>query len=162
MEINRYAPIVLRHQIAVFAPPKQVWERIAQVEFWARWHPDIGRAEWTDDEPMDRRGFSFGVKVFRFNARLWIYNEPRVIGWEARHMFSNHRQLFRLDGDYRETVITSEASYEGPAVTMMPRRLRDPLDRFGQTWLAAIKTNIESARENGVRLPGAGRPRINR
>ena len=53
MEINRYAPIVLRHQIAVFAPPKQVWERIAQVEFWARWHPDIGRAEWTDDEPMN-------------------------------------------------------------------------------------------------------------
>jgi hypothetical protein len=111
---------------------------------------------------MDRRGFSFGVKVFRFNARLWIYDEPLVIGWEARHMFSTHRQMFRLDGDYRETVITSEASYDGPVVAMMSKRLRAPLDRFGQTWLAAIKTNIESARENGVRLPGARRPRIGR
>jgi len=162
MEINRDAPIVLRHQIAVFAPPKQVWERIAQVEYWARWHPDIGKAEWTDDEPMDRRGFSFGVKVFRFNARLRIYDEPLVIGWEARHMFSHHRQVFRLDGDYRETVITSESSYEGPIVAKMPDRLREPLDRFGQTWLAAIKTNIESGTANAVRLPGARRPRISR
>ncbi len=162
MEINRDAPIVLSHEISIFAPPRQVWERLAQVEFWSRWHPDIGSAEWTDDEPMDRRGFTFGVKVFRFNARLRIYDEPLVIGWEARHMFSSHRQVFRLDGNYRQTVLSSEASYEGPAMKMMPERLRDPLDRFGQTWLAAIKTNIESARENGVRLPGARRPGRNR
>ena len=159
MEINRYAPIVLRHEISVFAPPEQVWERLAQVEFWSGWHLDIGRAEWTDDEPMNRRGFSFGVKLFRFRAQLGIYDEPRVIGWEASHLFSRHRQVFRLDGDYRQTVLTSEASYEGRMPDMMPDRLRGPLDRFGQTWLAAIKTNIESARENGIRLPGTRRPR---
>ncbi len=159
MEINRDAPIVLKHEIVVFAPPKQVWERLAQVEYWPAWHPDIGKAEWVDDEPMVRRGFRFGVKMFRFNARLKIYDEPLVIGWEARHMFSSHRQVFRLEGDYRQTMLISEASYEGPMLKMMADRFRDPLDRFGQTWLAAIKTNIESARENGVRLPGARRPR---
>lgn len=158
MEINRNAPIVLTHEIPVFAPPERVWERLAQVEFWSSWHPDIGTAEWIDDEPMDRRGFTFGVKLFRFNARLKIYDEPRVIGWEARHLFSRHRQVFRLEGDYRQTVLRSEASYEGRVANLMPDRLRDPLDRFGQTWLAAIKTTIESARENGVRLPGARRP----
>ena len=82
-----------------------------------------------------------------------------MIGWGARHMFSSHRQVFRLEGDYRQTMLISEASYEGPMLKMMADRFRDPLDRFGQTWLAAIKTNIESARENGVRLPGARRPR---
>ena len=159
MEINKDAPIVLRHEIPVFAPPERVWEHLAQVEYWSSWHPDIVTSEWTDDEPMDRRGFSFGVKMFHFNARLQIYDEPRVIGWKAHHFFSRHRQIFRLEGDYRQTVLKSEASYEGRLVNLMPNRLRTPLDRFGQTWLAAIKTTIESARENGIRLAGARNPR---
>jgi|TARA_B110000263_G_scaffold230140_1_gene224444 hypothetical protein len=159
MEINQNAPIVLKHEISVFAPPQRVWERLAQVEYWSGWHPDIGKSEWTDDEPMDRRGFIFGVKMFRFKAKLRIYDEPLVIGWEAHNIFSTHRQVFRIDGDFRQTVITSEASYEGPATKLISNRLRTPLDRFGQTWLAAIKTNIEAARESNMRLPGARRPR---
>ncbi|MDA1257360.1 MAG: SRPBCC family protein [Chloroflexi bacterium] len=154
MEINRDAPIVLNHEIEIFAPPKRVWERIAQVEYWSEWHPDIGKAYWTDDEPMDRRGFKFGVKMFRFTGQFRVYEEPHLIGWTARHLFSRHRQMFRLSGDYRRTVLTSEASYEGRVAALMPERLREPLDYFGQTWLAAVKTHIESERENGARSPG--------
>lgn len=159
MEINRYAPIVLEHKIQIFAPPERVWERIAQVEFWSEWHPDIGTAHWTDDEPMDRRGFTFGVRMFRFKAQLQVYDEPHEIGWKARHLFSSHRQVFRLEGDYRQTTLVSEASYEGRVPAMISGRLREPLDEFGQTWLAAIKTHIESERDQGVRSPGTSRPR---
>ena len=120
MEIKRHAPIVLRHEIDVFAPPEKVWMWIAQVEFWSEWHPDIGTAYLTDDEPNE-------------------------IGWQASHLFPSHRQVFRLRGDYRQTALTSEASYEGRIAEMMSERLREPLDQFGQTWLAALKTRNESA-----------------
>lgn len=149
MEINRHAPIVLRHEIDVFAPPEKVWMWIAQVEFWSEWHPDIGTAYWTDDEPQERRGFKFGVKMFRFTARLHVYDEPYEIGWQASHLFSSHRQVFRLRGDYRQTALTSEAWYEGRIAEMMSERLREPLDQFGQTWLAALKTRNESAPWSG-------------
>ena len=158
MEINTNAPIVLRHEIPVFAPPERVWERLAQVEFWPSWHPDINDAAWTDDNPMNNRGFTYAVKLFRFNARFQTYDEPRVIAWKAQHLFSIHRQVFRVQGDYRHSVLQSEASYEGRVTNFMIAKFNNPLDRFGQTWLAAIKTSIESARENSVRLPGTRRP----
>lgn len=159
MEINRNAPIVLRHEIDIFAPPEKVWAWIAQVEFWSEWHPEIGTAYWTDDEPLDRRGFKFTVKMFRFKARLQVYDEPYEIGWTASHMFSSHRQIFRLRGDYRQTVLTSEASYEGRVAEMMSKRLREPLDQFSKTWLAAVKTHIETEGVSGIRSPGTRRPR---
>lgn len=159
MEINRYAPIVLKHEIEILAPPEKVWAWIAQVEYWSEWHPDIGTAYWTDDEPMNRRGFKFGVKMFRFTAQLEVYDEPREIGWKARHMFSSHRQVFQLRGDYRRTELTSEASYEGRVAKIMSQRLREPLDQFGKTWLAALKTHIELEGLIGIRSPGTNRPR---
>ncbi len=157
MEINSDAPIKLRHEIDIFAPPEKVWQYLSRIDLWDGWHPDIKSAQWTDDEPMTRRGFKFRAGLFQVKSRMVAFEEPLEIGWEGRTWWTRSRQVFRLNGDHRKTTVASESSFEGRPVTLLASRLSEPLDRFGQTWLAALKTNIESESETGARSPGTRR-----
>jgi len=44
MQLNRTAPIVARHEIAVAAPVEAVWEAHTRIDKWPRWQADITRA----------------------------------------------------------------------------------------------------------------------
>lgn len=153
MEIDRDAPIVLRHEIEVFAPPEKVWERLSRIELWKEWHPDISDAHWVEG-PASADSFKWRAKFFAVTCHLESWSEPREIGWSGRSWFTRGCHVFRLSGDYRSTRVVSEASLSGAVARTLKPVIAGVLDRFGQTWLAALKTRIEA--ESG---PGDGRGR---
>ncbi|GEM_PF-1215614 len=148
MNINHDAPVTVRRQIEVFSPPEMVWEWLSRVELWQEWHPEISGSRWL--EGRGRNGlFKWRLrKVVGMTCRMESWQEMREVGFVANAWSSTVRQVFRMDGDFRRTRVTAEASVEGPGygLGLLRSAVQSQLERTNELWLGALKTNIESER----------------
>ncbi len=159
MDVNRNAPLVVRREIEIFAPPEMIWEWLSRVELWQDWHPEISRSHWAAGQGPN------GVlkwrlrKVIGVTAQVESWHEQNEIGWVGHAWSTTVRQVFRIRGDFRKTRIVTEASVEGPGFGFPPLRavVQSQLERTSELWLGALKTKLESEKTR-VRIGGTTPP----
>lgn len=160
MEDSRSAPLFVRREIDIFAPPEMIWDWLSRVELWPDWQPDISYARWLDAPGIDAAFKLRLCKVVGITARVKKWDECKEFGWAGNFWSSTLQQVFRLDGDFRRTRIVAEGSLEGSGYGITPLRAiaGGQLARSNEMWLGALKTRLES--EKVRRFPahsGAGR-----
>ena len=157
MQVNDQAPIYIRREITVFAPPEKVWDWLSRVDLWQDWHPEIAASYWLDDheEGGPQARFKWRQGPVSVTSLIESWDVLREIGWVGRAYSVVVRHVFRLEGDFRRTHIVSEQSMEGPPLSLMLPVIRGLAVRTSETWLAALKTRLESLHE---RSPGRSRP----
>ena len=146
MEVNRRAPLVVRKEIEIFAPPEMIWEWLSRVDLWQDWHPEISSSRWLAGRGVHGT-FKWRLrKVLGVTCQMESWNELSELGWVAQVWSSTLRQVFRISGDFRRTRIVAEASIEGPGYGFAPLRsaVQTQLERTSELWLAALKTKLES------------------
>ncbi len=158
MEVNLSAPLIVRGEIEIFAPPEMIWDWLSRVDLWKDWHPEITNSRWLARPGIDAQ-FKLRLRsVLGITARIESWDEQRELGFIGQTWSTTLRQVFRMNGDFRRTYILSEASVEGPAYGFAPLRavIGGQLDRMNGLWLGALKTRLESDKFRGqVRSPDA-------
>ena len=146
MEVNYHAPLVLRRELEVFAPPQMVWDWVSRVDLWKDWHGDISQSVWTGT-PGPHGEFRLRIrKVLGVAAKVESWYEPRELGWVGYSWSTTWRQVIRLDGDFRRTLVRIEGSVEGRVYDYAPVRsvVSGQLVRLNEMWLGSLKTQLES------------------
>jgi hypothetical protein len=149
MRVNEQAPIYIRREITIFAPPERVWDWLSRVDLWQDWHPEIAASYWLgdSDEGGPRARFKWRQGPVRVTSLIESWDVEREIGWVGHAYSAIVRHVFRLEGDFRRTHIVSEQSIEGPPITLVGPVIRGLAVRTSETWLAALKTRLESLHE---------------
>jgi hypothetical protein len=166
LRVNERAPIYVRREITVFAPPEKVWDWLSRVDLWQDWHPEIAASYWLEDGgygEQSRRGgqggqharFKWRQGPVRVTSLIESWDVSKEIGWVGHAYSAIVRHVFRMDGDFRRTHIVSEQSIEGPPASLMKPLMRGLAVRTSETWLAVLKTRLESLHE---RNPARQRP----
>lgn len=160
MDINRNAPVVLRHRIEIFAPPEKVWDRLSRVELWDEWRHDLGGSRHISG---DGEGSVFRWryrKIFRTTATFKSWNSLREIGWVSKQFGTTFIQVVRLSGDFRNTLVTAEASMEGGVVgnSILKALLESQINRTNEIWFGAMKTRLEYGKNEAPGPPPDHRP----
>lgn len=150
MYVNPAAPIFVKREITVFAPPEKVWDWLSRVDLWGDWHPEIASAYWLSGEGPHGR-FRWRQGPVRVTSSIESWAERREIGWSGRAYSALVRHVFHLDGDFRRTHIVSEQSIEGFPASLMGPIIRRLAERSSETWLAALKTRLESLHDRSER-----------
>ena len=161
MSINLQAPIVIRREIDIFAPPNLVWDWISRVDLWPDWHPEVSSSRWLGNPGLNGR-FKWRKSLLGVPSIVTRWREALEFAWSGTAWGITSHQVFLLDGDYKSTRIICEQSVEGFGARVLTPVVRHLAERWSEMWLGALKTRIEQAHERGARRPGQGprRPRI--
>lgn len=151
MEVNPGAPVIVRGEIEIFAPPEMIWDWLSRVDLWKDWHPEITNSRWLA-RPGINAQFKWRLRsVLGITARIESWEEQRELGFIGQSWSTTLRQVFRMNGDFRRTHIRAEASVEGPGYGFAPLRavIGGQLARTNELWLGALKTKLESEKFKG-------------
>ncbi|MSQ07929.1 MAG: SRPBCC family protein [Dehalococcoidia bacterium] len=151
MEINHNAPVRVRGEIELFAPPEMVWDWLSRVDLWQDWHPEITNSRWLNRPGMNAE-FKWRLRaVLDITSRIESWEERRELGFSGQVWSTTLRHVFRLDGDFRRTRVLSEASVEGSGCGFAPLRalISGQVARTNDLWLGALKTRLESEKFKG-------------
>jgi hypothetical protein len=161
MQVNQGAPVMVRHEIEIFAPPEKIWEWLSRVDLWEDWRQDVSGSYW-----LNGRGGTASFKwrlrkLFGITARVEAWDEEREFGWTGQFWISTLKQVMRIDGDFRRTRIVMESSVEGALVRPAPLRamVRSQLNRTNEIYLGSLKTKLEAEKprdETGQRQRSTG------
>lgn len=141
------APVVVRLQMEVAAPPERVWEVLTRVEEWPRWHPGAGFAvlagELEPGTPLRWR-----MDGMRIASVLVEVDPPRRLAWTLRTLGGRGFQRWSLEAlEDGGTRVWTEESWEGVAVSLLRRTLRRTLLLSREAWLEGLGVRVgESAR----------------
>ena len=148
MALNDHAPVVIRREIEIFAPPEVIWEWIRRVDLWSDWHPEISSSWYIDDEAIDAR-FKWRKKLLGVRGRITSSRPGREWSWSGSYRMIGVSQAFYLDGNFRSTRVSTVTAFEGPSARLLAPILRWYGSRWCETWLGMLKTRLESQHERG-------------
>ncbi|GAA1547330.1 SRPBCC family protein [Actinomadura kijaniata] len=143
IDIDRTAPVVVRHEIVVAAPPETVWNLHTAVDAWPAWNTGIDEAALNG--PL-REGATFTWLTHGLDITSTVRAlEPghRVLwGGPAHGIEGEHVWTFLPEGD--GTRVVTEESWAGPPVEADPEGTRAALDASLTAWLNDLKTAAET------------------
>ncbi|NQW16087.1 MAG: SRPBCC family protein [Chloroflexi bacterium] len=155
MTILRNAPVVVDKEIEIFSPPEVIWHWIRRVDLWVDWHPEVSSAWFIDDEAVGAR-FKWRKKMLGVRCEIVDSASARRWAWKGRSWGVKARQEFRLDGNFRSTVLSSTMTLEGPTSHVLKPIVRKVATHWTEVWLGVLKTRIESQHERGRANHGGG------
>ncbi len=147
--IDRQAPVFIRREIEIFAPPAHVWEWLSRVELWSDWHPEVTSSRWLDETGGDRR-FKWRKNLLGVDCQVISSRTPREFSWAGRAWLTTSHQLFTVDGDFKSTTVVCEQSLDGPGVRLLKPLVRGFATQWLETLLGALKARIEGQHERGA------------
>ena len=148
LTLNDQAPVVIRREIEIFAPPEVIWEWIRRVDLWSDWNSEISSSWLIDDDAVGAR-FKWRKKLLGVRGKITSSRPGREWSWTGSYRMIGVSQTFYLDGNFRSTKLSTIAVFEG-----LPARLLAPLlrwygSRWCEIWLGTLKTRLESQHERG-------------
>jgi len=142
MDINRAAPIVSRHDILIHAPVETVWAAHARVDDWPLWQPDIARAAQAGALAVWST-FAWSTAGLDIVSVIDGVDPPSRIGWhgETNGILGIH--VWTFSPSEAGTLVTTEESWEGPALPSDVGALQHALDTSLTRWLSSLKAHVE-------------------
>lgn len=160
MDINENAPVVLHHEIEIFAPPEKVWDRLSRIELWDEWRHDVSGSQHVSGTGEGAVFRWRHRKLFRTTATVQSWKSMRELGWTAEPPGGTFRQVVRLSGDFRKTTVTATASMEGRIVgnPILRSLFENQINRTNEIWFGALKTRLEYGKGESPEPPPDERP----
>lgn len=138
-DIDRDAPVIVRDEIHVAAPPSAVWRLHTDVDAWPTWRPDVPVARLEGPfEPGATFHWETGGLSIDSTVRAVEPGHRTVWGGPAAGIEGVHVWTFTPDGD--GTRVVTEESWAGPPVDADPDRARALLADSIRVWLEALAT----------------------
>lgn len=148
------------YKIDIFAPPDKVWDWLSRVDLWTSWRQDVTSAYWVSGEGRDGTLKWRLRKVLGFTAKVAVWSREREMRWDAVSYRTRVSHVLRIDGDYRRTWVTLDATgYGGLLRFHLTRSLFiHHVNRSNEIWLGALKTKLEFGKDESTMPPGTDNP----
>ena len=142
-DIDRDAPVIVRHEIDINAPLETVWRLQTDVNGWPAWQTDITAARL--DGPFEP-GNSFTWTSYGFTVTSTIYavaERARTLwGGAAQGVMGTHEWV------YTQTPtgvhVATHESFSGQPVQADVTEMQSALDKSLTDWLGHLKATAES------------------
>lgn len=140
-------PVDVRLEVEVPAPPDRVWELLARVERWPRWHPGIRvailRGELESGTRLDWR-----ADGMRIRSVVREVEAPRRLGLTLRMIGGRGYARWTIaPAGTGVTLVRVEEVWEGLLVRILRRTLRRTLRVSRTAWLEALRDRFERGRD---------------
>jgi hypothetical protein len=142
-DIDRDAPVIVRHEIDINAPLETVWRLQTNVNNWPAWQTDITAARL--DGPFEP-GNSFTWTSYGFTVTSTIY----VVAERARTLWggANRGIIGTHEWVYTQTPtgthVATHESWSGQPVQADATGMQSALDKSLTDWLGHLKATAES------------------
>jgi len=143
------APIVLRVECEVAAPPGTVWELMSEVLRWPLWFRRIRYAS-LDGPLTPGTALQWQVDGLRISSVLLEVEAERILGWTLRMMGGKGGMRWTLEPlPSGGTLVRLEESWTGAMVWLLRGTLRRTLESSRREWLIALKNATQTQRGAG-------------
>lgn len=142
LAIKASAPAIARESIVVAASPEATWAVLSDIRRWPEWNAAVTRT--TVDGPLT------SGTIFRWKAgpgmitsTIEAVDPPHLIAWTGRTMGITAVHLHRLAPVAGGTRVTSEESWDGLVVRLLPASMRKTLQASIEAALLCLKAEVE-------------------
>jgi uncharacterized protein YndB with AHSA1/START domain len=141
------APVHVRNELVVPAPPERVWAWLVRAPLWPTWYPNSKHVRILGgDERELRQGAEFKWRTFGVAIRSTVleFRPPERLAWNAFGLGVDayHAWLIEAAGDGAR-ILTEETQYGWAArlgAALMPRRMH----KYHQVWLEELGRRARS------------------
>jgi uncharacterized protein YndB with AHSA1/START domain len=136
------------NEIAIAAPPEDVWRWLIRAELWPRWYPkssDIHFVSTSGPDLRERTRFRWNTFGFRITSKVLEFEPCTRLAWEAEGIGIDayHAWLLTPTADGGTHVLTQETQHGWVARLgkwLMPHRMENK----HQVWLESLKACAQS------------------
>ena len=141
-----HAPVHVRNELAIAAPPESVWAWLVRAEAWPRWYPNSADVRIEGGGGELALGTRFRWRTFGVAIRSQVKElvAPERLAWDARGLGIDAYHAWwieRVPGGCR--VVTEETQHGFAArlgALLLPRRM----SRGHDLWLARLAAQATS------------------
>lgn len=148
------APVEVRLEVEVEAPPTQVWRLLSHPRRWLLWHPGIREADLEGElEPGSRILWrADGMRIFSLIREV---QPEQHLGFTLRTLGGRGYLRWSLSPlAPGRTLVRSEEVWDGISVRLLRRTLRRTLERSRIHGLEGLKARAEAEEgSEGARRP---------
>ena len=143
-EVNRAAPAFAERRLLIAAPRERVWELLAGIDDWPRWHSAVSKARL--EGPL-QVGTAFRWKAggMTIDSKLAVLMPPIHIAWEGKAFGLRARHGWYLYRHPRGTIVLTAESFEGPLVHALRPLAQRMLTRTLADGLTDLRREAETA-----------------
>jgi uncharacterized protein YndB with AHSA1/START domain len=142
MQVNQTAPVVVRCEVAINAPPEVIWDLLADIDAWPAWNPEVKVAR-LDGSLAEGVEFHWKTGPSSIDSTVRNVERPSAIGWTGRTtgLAATHVHELRVEGG--QTVVSTEESWEGALVSLLRKPARSMLGKSLTLGLQHLKLEAE-------------------
>ncbi|MEV5976674.1 SRPBCC family protein [Streptomyces sp. NPDC052114] len=142
--IDGTAPVVVRRDLVVGAPPRRVWQLLTEVSSWPHWQPDISAA--AAELPLGADStFRWSTGGLDIESTVYALRPPRRILWGGTAHGITGIHLWTLDAVGPSTHVRTEESWDGDPVRADVDGMREALGASLEAWLGHLGRAAESS-----------------
>ena len=147
MNINKNAPIVAAHEIAIRTDIQTVWDALTDIDRWPDWNADIPKAQLAGPLAVGTV-FNWETGGFAISTKFTEITPPERFAWsgDANGILAIH--VWMLTQTHDGTHVHTEESWEGSGVPKPVEPVQAALDGLHVRWLSALKMRAEGLRHN--------------
>jgi hypothetical protein len=140
--INDQAPIILRAEIEVTAPPDLVWEVLSGIDGWPNWNPEVKQAS-LDGPLVEGATFRWKAGPSSLTSKLVTVAASRQIAWTGKLMGLRAIHVYNLEPRDGKTLVRTEESVEGSLAHVFRGSLTKRMNAAIHRGLESLKTEAE-------------------
>jgi len=145
MDIDKDAPAVAIHQIAIEAPAEKVWRLIVEVNRWPEWNPAVKAAKL--GAPLGTgAAFTWKSGGVSIESTVREFEPMRRLVWTGKAIGTNAIHVWSLEAAGGGVMVTTSESFDGWLVRLMRRSMQSTLDKSLAAWLGELKREAERGR----------------
>jgi uncharacterized protein YndB with AHSA1/START domain len=147
MNINRNAPIVAAHEIAIRTDIQTVWDALTDIDRWPDGNADTPKAQLTGPLAVGTV-FNWKTGELTLSTKIAEITPPERLVWsgDANGIVAIH--VWMLTQTQDGTHVHTEESWEGSGVPEPVESVQAALDGLHVRWLSALKIRAEGLRRN--------------
>jgi uncharacterized protein YndB with AHSA1/START domain len=149
VEINHQAPVVASAEVLILAPLDVVWSVQTNIDEWARWNPDVSKANLRGPLSVGTE-FHWKMGGASIASVLKEVEPKRRIGWTGRTLGIHALHLFTFQQTDNGVRVRTEESMEGIPAKLLARLMRRMLRSGLEKNVRALKSESERRIASGA------------
>lgn len=128
--------------VAIDASADRVWQLLTGIDAWPRWNPAVGSAR-LEGSIAAGTVFRWRSQGFTVSSTLVDVEMPRRLMWTGRALGTRARHEWDIVAAGHGVVVKTSETFDGWLPRLMPRTMKNMLERTLSAWLEALKAEAE-------------------